>query len=392
MNLAKLLEGPAVMKHRGVYFESRGGSVLTPSADAFEVGSDRWGAVDQRASENTIQLAFTPMGVWLAAVLGVLYRWANPLIGQLVTPRYDVDTVSAENDTLTLLGTETPRIGCPVNVASDGVLPAGLTEATLYYLGVPDAISAPLVCTLHDTEAHAIAGTNQVDLTDVGTGNHFLIEQEPLEIWTTMNRKVTFPNAAIVVMPPLQFSPIQTLLGSVSIEAFRTNNAAWSDANSLYTVTKEVLNVTPPDPATIPTQPYTYAFGAAPWDNFEMRAPFSFTPALKLEPVSSDGRGIESRKISGISVTGRGVPHGFSEQQLLDLMKIQGAGAGRGVSRVRANLDISGTGAFARIYNAAARVVPQRFSTTDPRAGEVEFISARSPNSPAFYVGTTAPA
>jgi len=392
MNLAKLLEGPAIVTHRGQLFHSRGGAVLNPEASAFPIETDILGPIDQRHLDNSIALTLTPVGVWTDPVLGVLYRWQNPSIGQLVTPVYDVDTIDTEADTIELVGSEGPRKGCPINVASFGTMPTGLAEATLYYAGVPSD-AAPNVISLHATEAHALAGTNLIDLTDDGDGDHTIIEQEPLIIHTTRNRKIVFHNAAVVGMPAINFSAQQTLLGQVVFECFRKNNAAWSTANSLFTITKEALSITAPDPDDIPTQEYSFAWGASPWNSWKTRGAFVISPQLQLAAIESDARGTLGRKIQGISVTAQGAPHGFSEQQMLDVLGLQGGTAARGVSRARADLTITGTDVHCIMRGASAQALPQTFSATDPRAGEIRFVGSRGPDADdAFYVGTAAPA
>lgn len=383
MNLAKLLEGPAIITHRGQIFHSRGGAVLTPTAESFAIDTDVYGPVDQRALDNAVALTLTPIGVWSAAQLAVLFRWADPTIGQLVTPRYDIDTVTAGTDVLTLIGTAVPRTGCPVRVDSFGTLPAGLSAATTYYWGAAG--------TLHATEADALAAADPVDITDGGTGDHVLIEQEPLTIHTFSNRKIVFHNAAITGMPSITHSAVQSLLGPVTFAAFRKNDAAWSAENSLYTITKELLTDTPPDETTIKTQEYSAAWGAAPWDAFKLRGPLTLSSQLATEPIVSDGRGLMGLKIANLTAAATGQPQGFSEEQMLDVLGLQGGAVARGASKVRSDLVITGTGVHNILYNAAARELPQTFSPRDPRAGELAWVGARTPGDAVFYVGTAAP-
>lgn len=58
--------------------------------------------------------------------------------------------------------------GLKVQVSSDGTLPAGLSAGTDYFVIVGTANTFAL----SDTYAHAIAGTNIVNITDAGTGTH----------------------------------------------------------------------------------------------------------------------------------------------------------------------------------------------------------------------------
>lgn len=384
MNLAKLLEGPAVVTHRGVSFHSRGGVVLTPGAENFSVDSDAYGPLALRAQGNSIALALTPIGVWTDDVLDVLYRWRNATLGQLVTPRYDISAINTATDVVTLLGTDAPRPGCPIRWAAETTKPAIVTLATTYYWGASGKV--------YDTAAHALTddGTGKLDFADDGDGDQYIIEQEPLIIHTYQNRKITFWNGAITGMPAINFSTQQTLLGAVTFEAFRTNDAAWADANSLYTVEKALLADSVPDESDIPTQEYAFSWGAAPWDNFGLRGAGVLTPQLQLGDVGNDAQGVCGRKILGVSANATGAPDGFSESQLLDILQLQGGTIARGKSRIRADLEISGTGVFATVKNAAATQLPQTFSPTDPRAGELAWVGARTPGEAAFYVGTAA--
>ncbi len=388
MNLAKLLEGPALITHRGVSFHSRGGAVLTPNAENFPIDSDAYGQLDQRAQENSIQLALTPVGVWTQEVLDVLYRWRRPVIGQLVTPRYDIASVDKDANEITILVSPVmPRKGCPVKASSFGTLPDPLAEDTTYFIGIPDEEGEPEVLTLHTSEADALAGSNAIDLTDVGTGDHVFIEQEPLIIHTYQNRRIRFWNAAIVGMPPINFSTQATLFGGVTLEAFRLNNQEWQDDNSLFTVDKAVLVDSPPDKAQIPTQEYALNWGA--WANFQTRGPLTLTPQLNTTEISTDQRGLLSRKVSGVTASASGAPAGFSESELLAALQMQGGSIARGKSRAGADLFISGTGVYARLPGAAARTLPQNFSAADPRAGDLEWVGSVAPGEPVFDVSTT---
>lgn len=399
MNLAKLLEGPAVVTHRGQSFHSRGGAQLAPTADAFAIDTDAYGTIDQRLLDTAISLTLTPVGVWTQAQINVLWRWQNARNGQLVTPRYDIAEIDIAADTVTLLGTTTgelaylnyPRLGAPVEFATWGTAPTGLAAGTLYYWGIPTP-STPWIGTLHTTEADAILGTSKVNITDAAAASdHALIEQEPLIVHTYDNRRILFPNAAVVQMPPILHSATQSLIGQVGFAAFRKNDVAASTANSLYTVTKALLTDTPPDKANIKTQEYAAAWGAAPWDAFRFRDAATLTPTLTTSPITTDARGTLGLKIQAVGATATGAPESKTEAQLLDVLAMQGGTVARGGTKTRADLVITGTGVHNTVYNASATALPQAFSVTDPRAGQVAFISARTPAEPAFRIGTAAP-
>lgn len=392
MDLATLLEGPAIVTHRGQTFHFKGGLTLTPLADVFGLDTDIYGPIDQRAADNSVILSGTPVGVWADTQLGVLFRWQAPKIGQLVTPRYDISAVDPATDKLTLIGADVPRTACPVVISAfpGAVLPSPLVAGTLYYWGAAG--------TLHASAADATAGVNQIDITDAGTasasGDTFaIIEQEPIVIDAlNANRRITFFNGAITGMPTVVHSAVASLLGSVSFAAFRVNNQPWATASSLYSVQKMALADTPPNAADIKTQEYALSWGAAPWDSFKSRGPVTLTAQLQTEPVLTDARGTLGLKIAGLNVSATLQPQGFSEGQMLDLLQMQGGTAARGVTRSRGALNITGAGVFSTIYNAAPRQLPQTFQPTGPRAGQLEARGAADTTGKRFYVGTVAPA
>lgn len=388
MNLASLLEGPANVTHLGQTFHFRGGLTLTPLADLFAVAGDGFDALDQRALDNTVVLTGTPVGRWTAAQIAALWRTAALRKGRLLTPRYDIDTVTAGTDVITLLGAAQPRLSCPVRViaAPGATIPAGIVSATTYFWGTNGK--------LYDTAANAeaLGGTGVVNITDAGSGDLFLIEQETLVVDAfTINRRITFHNAAVITPPPVVLSAVATILGQVAFGCFRKEGAAWADANSLYTDAKVALSDTPPAAADIPTQEYACGFGAAPWDSFKARGPITLTPALQTEAVTTDGRGTLGLKVAGRSIAATLAPQGFSPAQLRDLLGLQGGSVARGKSRVRADLVISGTGVHCTVYNGAPRQLPQTFETTGPLAGALEIVGAQNNDGDLFRFATAAP-
>lgn len=386
MDLATLLDGPAIMKHRNQRVGFSGGLTVTPLSELFTLSTDQYGELAKRALENSIVISGTPEGVFNAGLCDMLYRWQNPVVGQLLTPRYDVSAVDDTADTLTLVGAVTPRTGCPFRISAfpGGTLPTPLSAATLYFWGATGKV--------HTTEAGALANTGAVNLTDVGDGDFAIIEQEYIQIDAlNANRRITFHNGAVSVMPPAIFSAIRAIYGPASFVAFRKNNAAWSDANSVYTVEKMALADTAPDEADIPTQQYGFEWGAAPLDSFLSRGEATITPNLATEAISSDGLGNVGLRISGLTVGATLQPQDLSPQQMLDLLQLQGGTNGRGKSRIRGDLNITGTGVFASVYNAAPKQLPLTFQANGPLAGQLEIEGAYKPGSGWFRIATTAP-
>lgn len=385
MNLASLLEGPAFLTHLGVPLHFRGGLTVTPLAEVFGIDTDAADNLDQRALDNAVVITGTPVGVWTAAQIAALWRTAGLGKGRLVTPRYDIDTVTPATDVIVLLGAAQPRLAGPVRLiaAPGATLPAGTVAATTYFWGTNGK--------LYDTAANAalLGAGGVIDLTTAGSGDLFLIEQETTVIdATTINRRLTFHNTAIIGPPPVILSATQTALGSLSIAAFLKEGAAWADANSLYTDAKVALSDTPPTASDIPTQEYSAVFGAAPWDSFKARGPITLTPSIQTTPITTDGRGLLGMQIAGRGITARLSPAGFSPAQLRDLLGLQGGAVARGQSRVRGDLVISGTGVHCTLYNGAPRALPQTFQTAGPLAGELEIVGHQEPTGELFRFAT----
>lgn len=386
MNLITEPFGPAIVTYRGITLHARGGVAYQPTSDAFAIDSDVHGTIGQRALDNAVAVTLTPIGVWTSAALAVLFRLASQQVGTLLTPRYDVDTVDDSADTLTFLGSDKPRTGCPVRIGlvGAGTLPAGLSADTLYYFNADDD-------TLHTSAANAAAGTSAVDITDTGTGEFAVIEQEPLVIHGTDNRRLTLHNAAIVTPPSVTLGATQAPFGPMTFAGFIKNGAARTDANSLYTIDRAVFADSAPTVSEIPTQEYSAAWGSSPWDSFKFRGPVTFTPQVGTSPIGDDGVGTVGLMLNNLTMTASGIPHGFTTAQLADILGMQGTGAGRGVSKARAALVVTGTGVYVSLANAGAVGLPQTFSATEPRAGALAWVAARTPGSAPFTIATAAP-
>lgn len=397
MNLAQLLEGPCVLQYKGQTFESAGGAIVNAGNDAFSIPSDRFGPYARRANNRSITIDFNLLGVWTGDVLPILYPYTAPNFGEFVTPvrSWDASAVTVGADTIDLPA-HGLRPGTPARFGTFGTAPTvtGMTWASdLRYIGAPDADTI----TLHATEAHAIANSNLLDFTDAGSGISSLVVQEPLVVYSPAHRtRITFHVAAVVGMPSLRFSAVQSIFSSpVRFECFGKNNQAWATANSLYTIDTAALAISAPDPDDIPTQEYSLAWGgSSPWSAFSTREAVEVAFNLSLQEVSSDQRGLLARKISDLEVTVRAVPD-VSESAILAALNLQGGTVGRGVDITGEDFVISGTGVHVTIYNAGLRNGPLRFNPNDPRAGQLEWASIRGITAGVadaiFRVGTAAP-
>lgn len=395
INSATILGGPALVTNRGGTFYSKGNVQLTSTKATFNIESDRFGKVDERVSDEELKVSFDPVGEW--EHLGVLWPYANTLLGTNIAPQsVIVSAINTTNGNLTVTAHPfTSGDDILVHVSTGGTLPTAtpaLTNTTQYFVLSIDANTV----TLHPTQADALANTNVINFSAVGTGTFYLDRDWPLVIHTFAGIKLTLFNAAVTAMPPISMSAVKTLIGTVEFEAFLRNGKEWSNSTARWQIENVALSDTTFDPANIKTQPYVAAWGAvAPWDSFETKEGFDIAFNLGLQPVMTDSLGIVTRRISSLDVTARARPEGIDESQLLSKLVLQNTGAIRGRSLSGDNLNISGTGVYVRLYGAALKSAPQNFSVSEERIGHLEWFATRTfaagvPN-PLFFVGTAAP-
>jgi len=388
-NIEKIIGGPALVKFRGASFYSQGDILLQTQLDTFDIIVDRYAKVDERVADQPIRVTFTPAGEW--ENLGVLWPYANTLLGDLITPVNQIATVDAPGDFVTIYG---GAFGAGhavfLTVSDGGTPPAGLFTGQLYYMGLVN----PGNYAFYDTRANAVLGgvAGRSDITDAGVGTFKLVSNEPLVIHSFDGTKVVIHNAAVVGMPQITASTIKTLIGEVAFEGYLAHGKSWGDANSFYTITQEPLVDTTFDPADIITQAYILDWGAAPFADMPTKDGVVISFDLGLEAVTTDTDGVLTRRLGALGVSATATPIGLSEAQLLDAVKFQGAGARRGRSLAGADLTLTGDGVFIKLSAAALKGGPAHFSSKIDRVGELTWSATRkftagAPD-PLFVVGT----
>jgi hypothetical protein len=390
-NLATIIGGPCLISYAGSTFRSKGDVSLNLALDTFEIVTDLYGAVDQRVAGQPITVGFEPEGRF--DDLSVLFPHASAAIGSLITPRHECGAVDTDNDTIAIAAT-TLAAGTPVSFGTTGTMPTGLTAATVYYLGADDEGERMV----YATAAHAVAGTEseEIDLTGAGSGTLAFVVVQPLVIHGNDGTRVTLHNAAVSQMPAITFSSQATLWGPVQFEAFSKNGVAWTTANAYYTLDSAAFADEGFDPSDILTQPYTLTWGAAPWSGLSTKAGITVANTLTLEPIEDDASGVLTRRIAAVGFTATAQPMGPSLADLLTKLGIQGAGATRGRSLSGDNLNIEGTGVYARLYAAALTGGPAVWSSRLDRLGDLTWQATRTFTegvaNPLFYIGESAPA
>jgi hypothetical protein len=221
----------------------------------------------------------------------------------------------------------------------------------------------------------------------------------PLTIWTRAGVKLVFAAAALTKLPDITFASNKTLLGAMTFTFLHADNTDWSAANSLVAVTQAAYPGDAGfDVSQIITQKYGHAWGAVvPWSAFETETGGVMSFNVEIEPVTIDSCGIVDYTLKNLSVMYKCKPVGIAETDYITALLAQGAGASRGRSlKASANhLNISGTGIYGRVYNAALQTGGFKFGPTTLRQDEVGFVANRSVTAgaldPLYYLGSTAP-
>lgn len=207
------------------------------------------------------------------------------------------------------------------------------------------------------------------------------VTDKPLVVHSLSGRRLTLHAAYLTALPQLRLSARQTLFGSAATwTAVLKNNTARSAANSMYTIAEAPWTGTYA-PADVKTLPHTAAWGStAPWNDIKTAEGWTIDHDIGTEPVTDDAEGTIDHILTSVTVRARCRPIGLTEANVLDALKVQGAGNAIGSSRITGNnLVIQAAGGVrVTLYNAALVEGPIRWGNIDLRIGEIGFIAHRS--------------
>lgn len=211
----------------------------------------------------------------------------------------------------------------------------------------------------------------------------------------------TYHNAALLDMPDLILSSVKTIMdGSITLECRTKNNTDPTAADSFVTRTTGSFADTGFDWADVPTQVYSLAWGASPWDSFATREGVKIKAKVKWSDIPTDELGVIEKELDMLEVTASFTPMGIAQADLdAKLVMQNGASAARGarLSTISEDLIITGTDVYVMMRQAFMRKLPMQSGTDGKgRFGEVEAVSTLGITTGAavamLYVGTAAPA
>lgn len=223
-----------------------------------------------------------------------------------------------------------------------------------------------------------------------------------LTINSVDGKKTVFTAAAVTTKKQtLRLGIKETIFGPMQFTALYGAAKDPTDADALVTFSNESYpgdaNF---DRADILKQAYDIAWSgkSAPWDAFMAKDDINIAIDLDLTPETSQSHGIFDYIFGGMQASATFEPDGPTSIEAVEAALLQDTGAalGRCATSQGAHLNISGTGVYIRLYNAAPVNPKERYSAKLRRMGALEWRASRSQTTgtidPLIYVGASAPA
>jgi hypothetical protein len=171
---------------------------------------------------------------WNYQILDSIYNYVNITLG----------TTNITTNTITVTGTPYPN-GWPVKFSTNGTLPAPLSVTTQYYV----RNAGTNLYTIHLTKDDALANTNIVDLTSVGTGTNIIVPNRALQYGSSYQWKVRTWSSADIIGP---YSDLQVFKLSRPPSITVTNPVA----NQILGTNTPTITWTYSDPEGLPQSGY----------------------------------------------------------------------------------------------------------------------------------------
>ncbi len=204
-----------------------------------------------------------------------------------------------------------------------------------------------------------------------------------LTIHTAESHLHTMLAAGLTKMPDLILGATQTAVGQVEFTGLRANGEDVATADKVYTAATSGGTFTDSAfaPSGIITQPYTAVFtGVTGLTSFESEDGFRINFETDWEPEKVDSSGTLNYRLKDVRCRVRFKPVGPTADHILDALRIQGTGAGRGKTR-NSGVDLTITGQDTTtifvLKNANLNQGQFGFGPGVLRTGEVEMIANR---------------
>lgn len=198
----------------------------------------------------------------------------------------------------------------------------------------------------------------------------------PLLIHAMDGTQLTFANVAVTGMPELTLSPAATAIGEATFTALIKDNTERSTVGSMYSIGAVANWSEDFDDCDIICVPYAGVWGS---QNLPTKEGWRVAFEVETEPVVVDGVGTVDLLLKGVTATATCTPLGWSAQDLLEAVRPEGLALG---SSLRQSKDLVITGApggyICTLYDTVVVEGSANYHPTDPRVGEVAFVSSRN--------------
>lgn len=204
---------------------------------------------------------------------------------------------------------------------------------------------------------------------------------------------LTFKNVGISRMPPMRLTAAETALGEVEFTAIRSDASTWEAVDSIVAASAHSVPSHAAFAAANHTvEPWSAAWGAAPWDSFQTETGWTITPTMELSEQRVDNAGLIDLCLRAFSVTAQAVPvdTGLNEAVVMARLGHSGAGKVRGQSLAALGDDLTLTGQISGIVveldKAALIDVQLGYGSETKRIGQCTWRATRT-----FTTGTANP-
>jgi hypothetical protein len=209
----------------------------------------------------------------------------------------------------------------------------------------------------------------------------------------------TYHNAGLAEMPALFFSPVKTLLGSITLECRNANNTEADNAASFVTRSSSAFSDTGFSFANVKTLAYSLAFGADPWDDFQTVDGVEIRPRVSWKEIECDNLGVVEKELMTLEVTAAFAPLGIAQADIDAKLAMQGSAASLRGARVSetvgADFVLSASGVYVALNNAILRTAPMKAQAGMARHQRFEAVASLEITTGAqvaqLIVGTAAP-
>ena len=186
--------------------------------------------------------------------------------------------------------------------------------------------------------------------------------------------QLTFPNAAITNMPELVLSPSATAIGEATFAALIKDDTERVTAGSMFATATAAWSETFTD-ADIVCVPYSGVWGTTV---LSTKDGFKVSFSVETEAVVVDGVGTVDYRLKSVTATASCTPLDWSAADLMAAIRPEGLALGSTLRQSK-NLVITGAagGLICTLYDAVISEGSANWHPTDPRSGDVSFVSSR---------------